>query len=133
METSRLYKIAERSGVTVDFAKLDHSKAFCINVGDKNYIAVSRDIRPESAEERVVLAHELGHVSTDSLYELGSPLLYRKRFERKADRWAIKTLVPLSRLKEAVKQGYESVTSLAEHFSVTDEFMQKALKFYTDH
>lgn len=132
METSRLYKIADGAGISIDFTDLPHTKAFCMCVGDKKYIAMDKAVRSGSAEERVVLAHELGHLSTDSLYELGSPLLYRRRFERKADGWAIKTLIPLSRLRSAVKQGYESVTSLAEHFSVTEDFMQRAIKFYTE-
>ncbi len=132
METSKLYKIAERSGIDIGFSELPHTKAFCIRVGDKKYIAVDKAVRSGSAEERVLLAHELGHLSTDSLYELGSPLLYRKRFELKADIWAIKTLVPHSLLKEAVRQGYESVASLAEHFSVTEDFMQRAIKYYSE-
>lgn len=132
METKKLYKIAEREKVSVDFANIPQSRGFCINLKGKKFIAVDKNISPESNEERVILAHELGHIATDSLYSPDSPALYRRRFERRADGWAINQLVPLSLLKKAIKNGSESVSSLAEHFSVTEEFMQKAIKYYIE-
>ena len=132
METSRLYKIAERERISVDFADLPHTRAFSIMVAGKKFIAVDKNVSPESSEERVMLAHELGHLATDALYSVDSPPLYRKRFERKADIWAICKLIPLPSLKKAYKEGCESVSSLAEHFSVTEEFMQKAIKYYSE-
>lgn len=132
METSRLYKIAERERISVDFADLPHTKAFSISVAGKKFIAVDKNVRPESNEERVMLAHELGHLKTDALYSIDAPPLYRKRFEKRADIWAISHLVPLSSLRRAYKEGCESVSALAEHFSVTEEFMQKAIKYYTE-
>ena len=132
METIRLYKIAERERISVDFADLPHTRAFSINVAGKKYIAVDKNITPESSEERVMLAHELGHLTTDALYSPDVPAHYRQKFERKADIWAICHLIPLPRLKTALKNGIESVSSLAEHFSVTEEFMQKAIKYYSE-
>ncbi len=132
METKRLFKIAENDNITVDFANLHHAKAFCINMRGKKFIAVDKNIPPESNEERVILAHELGHFETDSLYSPDVSPIYCRRFERQADGWAISHLVPLPRLKNAIKNGVESVSSLAEHFSVTEEFMQKVIKHYSE-
>ena len=132
METLRLYRIAEKDKISVDFADLPHTKAFSITVEGKKFIAVDKNVRPESNEERVMLAHELGHLKTDALYSVDAPALYRKKIERRADVWAICHLVPLPSLRRAYKEGCESVSSLAEHFSVTEEFMQKAIKYYTD-
>ncbi len=132
METVKLYKFAENSNVTVDFCNLPHTRAFCINIGGKKFIALDKSLAPESSEERVLLAHELGHLSTDTLYSPDTPDLYRKRYERKAEGWAISTLIPRSRLRNAIKNGLESVSALAEHFSVTEDFMQKAIKYYTE-
>lgn len=132
METSRLYKIAEGKDINISFADVPKCRAFCINLGGKKYIAVDKRVAPESNEERVILAHELGHLETESLYSPDTPPLFRRRFENRADHWAITLLVPLPCLREAVKSGNESVSALAEHFSVTEEFMQKAIKYYTE-
>ncbi|MBO7217964.1 MAG: ImmA/IrrE family metallo-endopeptidase [Clostridia bacterium] len=132
METLRLYKIAESERIAVDFADLPHTRAFCIKLGGRKFIAVDKNVRPESNEERVMLAHELGHIKTDSLYSPDIPTLYRKRFEKRADIWAIRKLIPLSSLRKAYKEGLESVHALADHFSVTEDFMQKAIKYYSE-
>lgn len=132
METKKLYKLAESGGIRVDFCSLPHTRAFCINLSGKKFIAVDKSVAAESSEERVILAHELGHLKTDALYSPDAPEIYRKRFERKADGWAINRLIPLSSLRSAIKNGNESVSALADYFSVTEEFMQKAIKYYTE-
>lgn len=130
METSKLYSLAEKKGVTVDFVNIPSTKAMVLELYGKTFLAIDKDVRSDSAEERVLLAHELGHIQTDSCYGLHSPLPLRKFCENKADRWAIKTLVPLDALVNAYKNGNETVSSLAEIFGVTEEFMGKALEFY---
>ena len=132
METQKLYKIAERERIAVDFADLPHTRAFCIKFGGKKFIALDKNVCSESNEERVILAHELGHLKTDSLYSPDIPPLYRKRYERRADIWAINLLIPLASLRRAYKEGSETVNALAEYFSVTEEFMQKAIKYYSE-
>ncbi len=132
METSRLYKIAEGEGVSVDFADIPQSRAFCINLRGKKYIAVDKRVSPKSNEERVLLAHEIGHIKTDSLYSPDSSPVFRQRLERRADIWAISALIPLPLLKVAIKEGIEGISALAEHFSVTEEFMQKAIHYYSE-
>ncbi len=132
METSKLYKIAEGVGASVDFCDIPQNRAFCINLRGKKFIAVDKRVPPEGAEERVLLAHEIGHIKTNSLYTADTPPIYRRRLERSADVWAIKNLIPLPRLKTALKQGVEGVINLAEYFSVTEEFMQKAIKYYSE-
>ncbi len=132
METSRLYKIAEKDNVSVDFCDIPHSRAFCISLRGKKYIAMDKQVAPESAEERVLLAHEIGHIKTDSLYSADASAVYRKRQERRADAWAIAALIPLPSLKSALKNGVEGVSALAEYFSVTEEFMQKAIMYYSE-
>ena len=132
METRKLYKLAERGGIRVDFCSLPHTRAFCINLSGKKFIAVDKSVTAESNEERVILAHELGHLKTDALYSPDTPEVYRKRYERRADSWAINHLIPLSSLRRAIKDGNESVSALADYFSVTEEFIQKAIKYYIE-
>ena len=130
METNILYNIAEDTGVTVDFVNIPSAKAMVLELYDKTFLAIDKDVRSGSAEEKVLLAHELGHIQTNSCYSLNSPVIARMFCENRADRWAIETLVPLSDLLEAYKNGNESIQSLADIFGVTEDFMQKALQFY---
>lgn len=130
METSKLYSLAEKTGVTVDFLSIPTAKAMVLELYGKTFLAIDKDVRADSAEERVLLAHELGHIETNSCYEVASSISLREFCERKAERWAINTLVPLKDLVDAYKNGNESIQSLSEIFGVTEEFMEKALKFY---
>lgn len=130
METSKLYKIAENEGITIDFFALPENTALSMKLGDKDYIAIDKNLLFGSASERVALAHELGHHTTGSLYLIDTASGERRKSERLADRWAIEFLVPYAELVSFAKQGNESLSALAEHFSVTEDFMQKALKHY---
>lgn len=130
MTTDKLYNTAERDGVKIDLFKLPLNRSVSVNSGNRCYIAL--DPKLTSAQERVCLAHELGHCETMSFYNIYSPLDVRGKHERRADRWAIKKLVPLSAYKKALRSGYTELNSLAEKFDVTPEFMQKVVEYYRD-
>ena len=94
----------------------------------KEYIALSEDC--SFTDEKVVLAHELGHSMTGGGYDLALGSLMRVRLEKMAERWAIERLVPLCELKLAIKQGDEAISTLAERFGVTENFMEKVFEHY---
>ena len=75
------------------------------------------------------LAHELGHCETGAFYNEYSKFDIRAKHERRANKWAIKKLIPEDELKEACTFCYNRY-ELAEHFGVTEDFMQKALDYY---
>ena len=129
MEVINLYDIAEASGISVGFFPLKESKGVYIECDGKEYIALSDSCSP--ADEKVVLAHELGHCMTGGGYDLASGSLMRIRLEKMAERWAIERLVPLCELKTAIKQGDEAIPDLAERFGVTASFMSKVFEHYT--
>ncbi len=52
--------------------------------------------------------------------------------ERRADKQAIKMLVPRDELEDAVQCGYTELWELAEYFDVTEELMHKAVCWYKD-
>lgn len=83
-----------------------------------------------SAQERVHLAHELGHCKTGSFYNVYSALDVREKQEKKADRWAVMQLVPAAELREAFSSGVVEVWELAEYFDVTEDFIRKAIEIY---
>ena len=77
------------------------------------------------------MAHELGHCSTGSFYNRHTPFDVRQCHENRADKWAIKKLVPVAELDQAVAAGYTEFWQLAEYFGVTEDFMKKAVCYYT--
>ncbi len=128
METLKLYALAESRGITVDRYPLPENGSVSANIGSQLFVALDREI--SGADERVCLAHELGHCETMSFYNVYSPYDIREKHERRANLWAINRLVPRYKYERALKKGYDNVYSLAEYFDVTVSFMQKAIDYY---
>lgn len=126
-----LYKTAERNGVEVMSIDTSVTKSMSlVSECDNYYIGINPFMLESDIEEAMCLAHELGHCMTGSFYNRYSKLDIRAKHERRADKWAIKKLVPKDELRMAVKSGRESRYELAEHFNVTEDFMQKVLDYY---
>ena len=119
-----LYVLAEEQGVKIMSFNLPKNKAVTINIGNDCYIGVDPAIFGREYEERVVLAHEIGHIATGGFYDSDCSTLTRKKFEQKAENWAIHFLVPLELLKDAMKNGICTTNDLAEHFSVPTYYME---------
>ena len=81
-------------------------------------------------QERVHLAHELGHCTTGSFYNRHAAIDYRRKHENKADKWAISKLIPLEALDQAVADGCSECWELADRFGVTEDFVRKAVCLY---
>lgn len=84
-----------------------------------------------TADAKAKLGHELGHCATGSFYNRYAACDVRQKHENKANKWAIKKLIPENALDDAVAEGYTDIFSLAEHFDVTEEFMRMAICWYT--
>lgn len=82
------------------------------------------------SKEIVVLAHEGGHASTGATHKVCSPFDLIQKHEELANRWAIKKLLPLEEVRAAMKDGYTEAYQLAEHFEVTERFVQQAISYY---
>ena len=130
METSKLYNIAENNGITVDFVSLCENPALSLEYGGKGFIAIDKNLTGTPSAERVALAHELGHLATGAMYSLGADHETVKKRERAAERWAVNALVPYTELLKVLNMGVEDIAGLAERFSVTEEFMEKVIRFY---
>ena len=133
MYNQDLYEFARQKQIIVEQMKIPKNKSLSARIQNKDFIAIDECAMENSAEERTHLAHELGHCETGAFYEMYSPLEVRGKAEYKADKWAIKKLVPLVELKETLENGIIEHWELAEYFGVTDKFMIKALDFYKDY
>lgn len=83
-------------------------------------------------EETVRLAHELGHCITGSFYNVYAVCDLRAKHELRADKWAIKKLVPKDELRCAVEAGFIETWELSEYFDLPEPFIRKAVTFYKE-
>ncbi len=132
METNKLYSIAENSGISVSFLAIPLCKGMALETENGYHIALDSSAELTSSEEKVILAHELGHCISGGLYTPDCDSIIRLRYEKRAELWAIENLVPLSELRAAIKEGDEAVSCLAERFGVTEDFMQRVIKYYCE-
>ena len=126
MKLENLYQIADNSDI--DVYHFPMKEVISMAIPDK--IAIDVDKINNSIEEKEHLAHELGHCMLHAFYNLNA-LETRNRMEARADRWAIKKLLPFSLLKEAVTNGLSEPYELAEHFELTEQFIINAVNYYT--
>ena len=133
MDTTALYEIADAYDINIiNTDCLKETSSCSIRQEDTYYIGISKEIQ-ETSELNVHLAHELGHCITGSMYNLYAPLDNRAKHELRADRWAIKKLIPASKLRAALKKGIREVWELAEYFQVTEDYITKAITYYQEH
>ena len=84
-----------------------------------------------SKEEAAIVAHEGGHASTGATHKVCSPIDLVEKHEYKAWKWAVKNYITEDELDDAVANGHTDIYSLAEYFGVTEDFMRKAVCWYT--
>ena len=82
-------------------------------------------------KETVALGHELGHCFTGAFYNRYAARDVMQKHENRADKWAIRKLVPARRLDRAIADGHTELWDLADYFGVTEEFIRKAVCLYT--
>ncbi len=135
MISDKLYLEAEQAEIMVYCGKgLQETKSISVSSDGDMFIGIDDSAMQTRAEERVHLAHELGHCVTGAFYSVRSPLNTRSRCERIANNYAIKKLVNEDELIKVIEEnnGDISVWALAEHFTVTEDFMRMALEYYFD-
>jgi len=126
-----LYRIADQQNITVDLFPLGKRQALSLmEQTGECYIAIDPSKLTSEADERNKLAHELGHCCTGAFYNRYSHYDCRKRQENRADRWAVQQLIPADDLDEAIALGCTEIWQLAEYFSVSEEFIRKAVCYH---
>lgn len=128
---SALYELAGKQNIAVlEFPMPLNGSMSVMSEEGQCCIGIDPSIKDGAAEERVHLGHELGHCLTGSFYSIHTAIDSRQRHENKADKWAIRKLIPADSLDEAVANGCTEIWELAERFGVTEQFMKKAICLY---
>ena len=126
--TTELYDFAEKNKIKIDSFHLKCVKSVSmVDTFNNCYIAVDNVTFNDDLE---CLAHEIGHCLTGAFYNRFSAYDLRAKQEYKADKWAIKKLIPADELKNAFDKGITEVWELAEYFNVSENFIKKAFEFY---
>lgn len=123
--------MAAQQNIVVDHFALSRREALSIMTPDGAcYVAIDpRRVKSEH-DERNKLAHELGHCMTGAFYNAYSDYDCRQRHENRADKWAIRQMIPVDELDDAIALGCTEIWQLAEYFDVPEPFIRKAVCYY---
>ena len=126
-----LYTLAEQKNIAVLTYPMPASGSMSV-MTENGQCAIGMDPRvlDGGVLERVHFSHELGHCITGSFYNIHAAIDHRRRHENRADKWAIKRLIPVDALDDAIAEGCTDYWSLAERFGVTEHFIRKAVCYY---
>lgn len=128
-----LYNLAHAEAIEIKTARMPNVKSMSAMFDGEYWIGIDPFELTCEADEKVKLAHEVGHCVTGSFYNIYSKFDIKSRHEYKANKWAIKKLIPKSELERLVnKKGITTAYELAEEFGVTQEFMETAVRYYRD-
>lgn len=130
MTLTNLYDIAVRDNIDIFAFDMNECESISLLHNGNCFIAIDPFKINCESEEKVKLAHELGHCETGAFYNQYAICDIRAKHERRADKWAIETLIPKESLTFALKNGCSNRWELSEYFGVTEPFMQKVLDYY---
>lgn len=131
MELNKLYSIADKENISVINHRMKNKAIIC-EIDDNYYIGLDYTNLDNSREEKEVLAEELGHYYTNSLYNINSDEETVRKKEYRARKWAIKTLVPPSALLKLEEKGCKYSYEIAEELEVSESLIETAYKYYKD-
>lgn len=95
------------------------------------FVAIDPMKLQSETEEKEKLSHELGHCATGAFYNRYAACDICERHERRANIWSIKKLIPKDELLKALDDCFcTNRFELAEHFGVSEDFMQMALDYH---
>lgn len=126
-----LYRYAEKRNIEIVTFPLPETASMSIEAeSGVCYIGVDYSKIENETDERVHLSHELGHCVTGSFYNRYAKMDIRQKHENRADKWAIRKLIPVEKLDTAVAEGHTELWDLADYFGVTEDFIKKAVCYY---
>ena len=141
MQTEELFKIAKNAKISITrqfdeeliAIALKRYNIFSYPIIFRYMICLSQlSMARQGQTLQEILAHELGHCFTNSFYPSDCTFEGRLKYERIADEWAIRCLMPPEKIEKAQAMGIKSVKTLSQYFRVSRDFVRKAFKFYKE-
>lgn len=131
MELNKLYDVAIKESISIINFKMKN-KAIIEQIDNDYYIGLNYSKISNSTEEKEILAEELGHYYTNSLYKSNYSIEETHKREYRANKWVLKTLVPVSKLKELYEQGNKYSYEFAEELGVSENLINRAYNYYKE-
>lgn len=131
MDLDKLYSIADKENISI----IDHkmkNKAIICEIDKEYYIGLNYSKFDNSREEKEVLAEELGHYYTNSLYNINSDEETIRKKEYRARKWAFSTLAPASTLLKLEEEGCKYSYEVADELGVSEELVNTAYAYYKE-
>lgn len=126
---NELYTLAAKKGIETHSVKCPKSKAIALELENCPFIGMDRSVFKSEYTERLVLAHELGHVLTGGYYsDIANPVNV-KRMEHRAVKKTVEMLIPEEELSQKLHEEV-TVFELSQHFDVPEDLIKKALWIY---
>lgn len=125
-----LEQILDQEHILIEDLKISFAKSCIVGSSSGYFIFLDRSQIQSAAEESALLAHELGHYFTGSLYHRDSPLLTKARCESRANAWAVGILCPVNSLIMAIGKGCQTIHELAEALALTNQTVRQAIDLY---
>ncbi|MCL2362379.1 MAG: hypothetical protein FWC73_11280 [Defluviitaleaceae bacterium] len=133
----QLEELAHQNKIHIhDYHFSETKKAACMRHEDYKAIALDRSAIESAAEESVLLAEEVGHYETGSLYLIestyNSPIARsnRNKFEAHARRWAFEKLLSPEEIEKGMRVNCGDVWLAAEYCQVTVDFLIQTIEHY---
>lgn len=127
-----LYYYADQQNIEVYWCTMNAAESLSLPMSDGTCAIALDPTKFQSEQDELwKLAHELGHCETGSFYCRHTPFDERGRHERRAERWAIRKLLPFEDLNKAVGQGIREAWELAEYFELPEDLILEAVEYYT--
>ena len=121
--------IAAKNNIQIIDYPFEKTKACSLESENRYFIGINEKQFETQAQLNTAKAHELGHCMTGALYCAASPLFTQEKCEYRANRWAIKKLVPKETLIGYLKNGFQ-MWDIAEEMELTEEFLWMAYHYY---
>lgn len=113
----------------IEFTETEKKTAL-IEMGGKHAVFIDVDKIDSIAEETEVIAHECGHIETGTTHKLCAPFDVICRHEYRANKWAVKKVLPACEIQRAVDYGCHEVWEFAEYLGRTEDFIRLAVDIY---
>jgi len=127
----KLYDIADNHDIRVDCFRMNkvESLAFMSSKG-KYFVAIDPFKLCNNLDEKMKLAHELGHCISGAFYTALSPLATWERCEARANLKAIQLLITKDDIEDAASDGVHELWELAERFGLPEDTVATAIEYY---
>jgi integrase len=114
MTLPELYEKMDELGVDLVNCPAPNNLAFSTMLSDGHCYIFMDNKNITEKEEKLKVAHELGHCATGSFYNQHSHPLKVAKCEEKARRWEYKSLLPWDELRAAILSGQRQTWDLAD-------------------